>query len=488
MAKITVDFNLHPKQGLAFQTTGTEVLFGGGAGGGKSHLMRVAAIAWCLEIPGLQVFLFRRTYPDLVANHMQGQSSLPMMLAPLENAGKCTVVADEVRFSNGSRIKLCHCQHEKDVTKWQGAEIGVLLMDEITHFTETIYRFLRGRVRIGGLNIPERYKGVFPRILCSGNPGSIGHQWVKRTFIDYMAPMELVQTPKDEGGMMRQFIPALLEDNPTLLENDPDYEHRLEGLGSPDLIKAMRYGLWDITAGAALEKLSRDKHMLRPFTVPQHWTKFTSIDWGTAKPFAVGWFCVCDDDLELTAKDSYPARLVPKGAIIMYREWYGWNGKPNEGCRMESFEVARQIVDIEDEEGEMMDYRIGDNSMWSQHDGPTVAERMYTGTNGRYDMAPCVKDRVNNYQEFRARIAGNDDVPMFYVTANCKHWWRTVPDLQLDEDHPEKGWDSDQDDHMADMTAYALASRPMLITKRQRTDMEYEKAKKRSGMKKRKGY
>lgn len=488
MPKLELNFDLHYKQGIAFQTIATEVLFGGSAGSGKSHLMRVSAIAWCLQIPGLQVYLFRRTYPDLIANHMQGPSSLPMMLAPLTAAGKCTVVADEVRFSNGSRIKLCHCQHEKDVTKYQGAEIHVLLIDELTHFVETIYRFLRGRVRIGGLKIPERFQGQFPRILCASNPGSIGHQFVKRMFIDSIQPMEIVPMDREEGGLKRQFVPALLDDNPTLLENDPDYEQRLEGLGSPDLVKAMRYGLWDITAGAALEKLSREKHMLRPFTPPQHWTKFTVIDWGTAKPFCVGWFCVCDDDLELTAKDTWPLRFVPKGAIILYREYYGWNGKPNEGCRMESFEVAQRIIEMEDDFGEIMDYRIGDSSMWSQHDGPTVAERMYTGTGGRYDMAPCNKDRAANYQEFRARIAGEDDVPMFYITADCKHFWRTVPDLQLDELHPEKGPDSDQEDHEFDTCSYALASRPMIITKRQRTDMEYSAARKRAGVRKRKGY
>jgi len=276
------------------------------------------------------------------------------------------------------------------------------------------------------------------------------------------------------------------EDNPSL--DTEEYEGKLEGLGSPDLVKAMRYGLWDITAGAALEKLSRDKHMLRPFTPPQHWTKFTCIDWGTAKPFSVGWYCVCDDDMELTAKGAWPVRFVPRGALIRYREYYGWNGKPNEGCRMESFEVAQKIIDIEDEVGEIMDYRIGDSSMWSQHDGPTVAERMFSGTNGRYNMSQSNKDRIANYQEIRARIAGEDDVPMFYATADCKHFWRTVPDLQLDEDHPEKGPDTDQEEHVYDELSYACASRPMIITKRERVDLEYRVARKRAGHRKRKGY
>ena len=71
---------LHPKQSLAFKSNATEILYGGAAGGGKSHLMRVCAIAWCVDIPGIQVYLFRRTYPDLWKNHMEGPSSFPSML------------------------------------------------------------------------------------------------------------------------------------------------------------------------------------------------------------------------------------------------------------------------------------------------------------------------------------------------------------------------------------------------------------------------
>ena len=39
----------------------------------------------------------------------------------------------------------------------QGAEVHVLMIDELTHFTESIYRYFRGRCRLGALQIPEKY-------------------------------------------------------------------------------------------------------------------------------------------------------------------------------------------------------------------------------------------------------------------------------------------------------------------------------------------
>src|SRR5829696_3415068 len=156
-----LDLRLHPKQAEAFNTTANEVLYGGAAGGGKSYLIRVAAILWCTVIPGLQVYLFRRIRDDLVKNHMEGPKGFRALLAGWVLCGFATIVEDEIRFWNGARIYLCHCKDEKDIYKYQGAEIHVLLIDELTHFTETMYRFLRNRVRMVGIAVPDQYESSF---------------------------------------------------------------------------------------------------------------------------------------------------------------------------------------------------------------------------------------------------------------------------------------------------------------------------------------
>lgn len=474
----TLNLALHPVQTEAFLSPATEILYGGSAGGGKSHLMRIASIIWCCEIPGLQIYLFRRISDDLVKNHMEGPNGYRAILAPLVHSGHVRIVEDEIRFWTGAKIYLCHCKDEKDRFKYQGAEIHVLMIDELTHFTDVIYRFLRSRVRMPDTHIdtiPEKYRHQFPRILCSSNPGGIGHQFVKQAWIDCARPMQVWRTSSEEGGFLRQFIPAHLSDNPSL--NQTAYTQTLSGLGNDALVRAMLEGDWDVVSGAALD-ITRDRHLLRAFKPLKHWTKFMAMDWGYVKPYSVGWFCVPDEDFILAEKNGYQEKLVPANSIILYRELYGSTGKANEGSREESDIVAKRIVQIERDADEKMDYRVCDTAMWAKTDGPSMIERMYKATDGAFNPRQSIKDRQSNYSEFCSRLRGFEFskdifVPMFYATENCLNFWRTVPSLVLDSISPEKGPDTNQEDHSFDSTIYGIMSRPMAHTEGGRIRSEF---------------
>jgi hypothetical protein len=457
---------LHEKQSMAFESKATEILFGGAVGGGKSHTVRVAAIAWASSIPGLQVYIFRRLRDDLLKNHVEGPQGLRVMLQPWVEHGHAEIVGDEIRFWNGSKIFLCHCKDEKDRFKYLGAEIHVLLIDELTTFSEVIYRFLRSRVRMVGISLPAQYAGMFPRILAGSNPGNVGHQWVKAAFINPRPPLEISRMPANEGGMLRQFIPSKLEDNPSMARDDPDYADKVAGLGNPELVKAMREGDWNVVAGAYYPEFETRKHVIKPQSLPLYWQRFRSFDWGSARPFCVHWWAVSDGELPEYAR----------GALICYREWYGAQRdpsgatRPNTGLRLTAEEVADGIKRREDNDvvGHTSSGRkrsmggVADPAIFTADGGPSIADRMATR---QVFFTPADNKRVGTlgamggWDQLRARLKGDGKRPAIYWFDTCIDTIRTLPALQADEGRPED-LDTDGEDHAADSIRYACLSRP----------------------------
>lgn len=457
-----MELHLHPRQSEVILSTATEILYGGAAGGGKSHLMRVAAVYWCCEIPGLQVYIFRRLSDDLAKNHMEGPTGFPAMLAELIDQGHCKINWSKnfIEFWNGAKVHLCHCQYEKDITKYQGAEIHVLMLDELTHFTDKIYRYLRGRCRLGALKLPAKFLGLFPRIVAGSNPGGIGHNWVKAAFIDGAPPMTIVQQEKGEGGMRRQYIPAKLADNPTLAETDPDYIDRLEGLGNAALIRAMRDGDWNIVAGGMFDDLwDEGTHVLKPFAIPASWRIDRAFDWGSSKPFSVGFWAESDGTEAVMADGT--KRTFPRGTLFRIGEWYGWNGRPNEGLKMSDAGIADGIVTRQVDMGLQDRIKVGpaDSSIFDETNGdsPAKIQERHKVRWEKADKSPGSRKR--GWQLMRGRLmasrAARMEEPGLFVFDTCRQFIRTVPVLPRDDRDPDD-IDTDAEDHVGDESRYRV--------------------------------
>lgn len=447
MREQTLTIKLHDKQRWAFYSPATEILYGGAAGGGKSFLLRVSGIRWCENVPGVQVYLFRRTFPDLRDNHLRGPKNLFELLAPSLSDGSVVYNKKDNEFiwvKTKSRFVLCHCQHEDDVVKYQGAEIHVLLPDELTHFTEYQYRFLRSRVRCVGIKIPEQFKSYLPRIEAGSNPGSVGHKWVKEMFIH--EPFKIWKANEKDGGMLRQYVPAKVEDNPTMMEEDPQYLDRLSGLGSETLVRAMRDADWEIFAGQYFSEWRREHHIYEPFDIPKEWPRIRAIDWGYSDPLCCLWGAIGNDN-----------------HIWIYRELYK--------NRLTDSEYAEQINSLSkypDGTDERIEYTVGDpGSFWVKNPDTGVA-RWETYALNKVHIIKADNSRVNGWSRVREylklRDYQNGLTPWVHISRDCTNLIRTLPELVHDQNKVEDIADG-MEDHAPDSLRYLLQSRPPIFQK-----------------------
>ena len=425
-----------------------EVLFGGSAGPGKTDCL-IAAMTRDIEFPDYHALILRRTFPQLGEIIDRCHELYPKM------GGVYTVGDKRWKFPSGSKIDLGHMQHENDKYNYQGKEYHRAGFDELTQFTESQYTYIvNSRIRTTNPDLT-------PQALSTTNPGGIGHNWVKDRFRPEERSLKTYIDPRT--GLSRVFVPATIEDNPTLFENDPIYVARLEGL--PELErKRLRYGIWDAFEGQVFTELSKLVHGYEDFDIPPEWERYCVFDWGFAKPFSVGWYAVDYD-----------------GIIYRYREWYGCKREEsgtdegaNAGLRMQAWEVARGILDRE--KGETIRQRIADPSIW--HSRPSFRKKETRGVTIHDDFVaegvyftPADNDRLHGKMQVHKRLKLDVDIdmetgevlsetPMLRIANSCKGFWRTMPAIYADPNKPDD-IDTSQEEHIYDELRYMCMARPM---------------------------
>lgn len=223
----------HPKQAEFLAIDTLEALYGGAAGGGKSDALLMDGLEY-VHIPGYSALILRRTFEDLAKPDALIPRSKEWLMA---TDAKWNDQRHQWLFPSGATLSFGYLQHEDDKYHYQGAAYQFVGWDELTQFSETQYTYLFSRCRRPSDLSPNAALAAVPlRIRSASNPGGVGHDWVKQRFkIDR------------EGGHDpdRPFIPARLEDNPSL--DAETYERSLAVL---DLVtrRQLRYGDWDIGA------------------------------------------------------------------------------------------------------------------------------------------------------------------------------------------------------------------------------------------------
>ena len=287
-----LDLKVTKKQKEFIDSTESEVLFGGAAGGGKSYGQAVDALIFALKYPGSKQLILRRTFSELDKSLIRTTLSLYPREIYSFNSSNHTG-----RFKNGSLIDFGYCAAESDVYQYQSAEYDVIRFDELTHFTESQYVYLISRVR-GANSFPKQVKS-------STNPGGVGHGWVKARFVD---PSPAGRRFVGEDGMERIFIPSLLSDNRFLREGDPDYEKRLLALPEREK-KALLYGDWNIFEGQYFTEFNPKIHVIEPFEIPAGWRKYRTIDYGLDR-LACLWIATAPDGISYVYREFCKSNLT----------------------------------------------------------------------------------------------------------------------------------------------------------------------------------
>ncbi len=435
-----------------------EVFFGGARGGGKTDGMLGEWISHQDNFgEHANAIMFRRERTQLVDTIERSRQLFAPLGATFHEQEKLW------RFPNGSRFQFAYLDRDSDADGYQGRSHTRVYIEEIGTFPNPSPIFKLMATLRSGHSIPCGFR-------ATGNPGGPGHQWVRARYID-PAPLgwrtvsETFTNPWTREAVSREriYIPSKLTDNRYL---GADYVANLQMVGNAQLVRAWLEGDWSVIEGAFFPEFSEARHVIPPFEIPHSWLRFRSADWGSARPFSIGWWAVAGDDFHTAG--SFSNRL-PRGAMVRYREWYGASA-PNTGLKLTAEEVADGIVSRETSEPQGINgersvtYGVLDPAAFSSDGGPSIAERM--AKSGvffrRADNARVsARGAMGGWDQLRARLVGDGERPMIYFTANCRDSIRTLPALQHDRNKPEDV-DTESEDHAPDEIRYACMSRPYI--------------------------
>lgn len=455
--ELTLELGQPGEKQLQFmRDTHRYLAFGGSRGGGKSHAVREDAVCKALRYPGIKIMIVRKTYPELIANHIQPLTEWLRCYSGNNRIASYNDRNKQITFPNGSTILFRYCDSDKDAERFQGTECDILYVDEATQQPEERMKKLIACVR--GVN-------AYPKqIRYTCNPGGEGHAWVKRLFIDRR--FNEGENPEDYA-----FIQSSVYDNKALMASDPDYIARLEAL-PPRLREMWLYGNWDIYEGQFFEdfriepdvRAAREHgcgldaeqlraqgrwcHVIEPFDLSagerRGWSILRSYDFGYGRPFSCAWWAMDYD-----------------GTLYRIMELYGCAGTPNEGLRWTPDRQFSEIHRLETEHPWLKGRRIegvADPSIWDTSRGESIAE-----TAARYGVyfSPGDNNRVPGWMQCHYRLQFDEQgYSRMYVFKNCEAFIRTVPLMIYDGSRPED-LDTELEDHVCDEWRYLCMSRPV---------------------------
>ena len=331
-----------------------EGLFGGARGPGKTEAS-VALGADRIQNPHYRALVLRKNATDLDDYASRCEEAYQCFNVQARRNPMILRFGDNKQSTKGAVIKGGNLGDDNAYIKYQGQEYSRIFIEELTQIpSEKLYKQVMSSCR-------SKHKELFPQMILTANPGGVGMGWVKKRFVEPidLRDGEYTKTELENGDILyederikwwqhkylwkndkgeeratiwneifdkaeniaskpgqevyRIFVPATIDDNPILLENDPAYVNMLEGLKSTDvaLYEAWRHGDWSVFAGQVFTEFSREKHVINNFadigTTTEQFdeaVKVISMDWGYSDQTAI-YFTALIDGRPVTYKEMY---------------------------------------------------------------------------------------------------------------------------------------------------------------------------------------
>jgi hypothetical protein len=267
-----------PKQIAFHSTPAKHRLQIGGFGSAKSKALLMEAVAMCLNFPGINAIILRKTMPDLKRTVIDKfESDVPKYVYERGSQEKGTFnKSDHIVYFppvlvidydpatlkakinptsrepllvwRQSKLYFAACETERDIGKYLSTEFAFVGFEELGEFPYIIYDAMEGRNRTP---IP----GCIPKMASATNPMGIGWSWIKKVFIEKL-PFQGMD-PEMYDASDYAFIHSTIEDNP-ILWRDKKYVQSLEK--SP-LRQKIRWGKLDSTTGQYFDNWDPSRHV-----------------------------------------------------------------------------------------------------------------------------------------------------------------------------------------------------------------------------------
>ncbi|MAF43753.1 MAG: terminase [Parcubacteria group bacterium] len=390
-------------------------------------------------------------------------------------------------WPTGEQLLFRAIKRESDYWNYHGQEFPFIGWNELAKYPDLkIYDAMMSCNRSGFL--PEKHSPkntqtgkidvVLPDLplvtFSTTNPYGAGHNAVKKRFIDPAPPGKMYRTevevfnPRTQQKEMvtktRVRIFGSYKENIYL---DAKYIADLVSIKEPNKRKAWLEGDWNIVAGGAIDDLWNENiHVKQRFKIPHSWRIDRTFDWGSTKPFSVGWWAEANgEEVKLANGNTWcPAA----GSYIRIAEWYGCQkDEHNEGLRMSAKKVAEGILEREKilKDGGWIKTKVypgaADGSIYGTDDPEedSIGKKMSKAGVEWIKANKAPGTRITGLQLVRdsldSAIDGVEAGPGLYFFDNCTDSIATLPVLPRCEKNPDDV-DTDAEDHIYDEVRYKL--------------------------------